>query len=228
MRAFIADYGRYLLLALVVHAVLLLALTTMPFTEKHPPATIEPIASYLYQPMPVAAPTVVVAKPEPQPLPKEALVPKREVKATTTVNSRNNIAADNLITAEDAALNQPQIAISDVKPRASLAERAMQAAANTNENLVTSSYQQFKHLQQQPKITVEKRYQALPNDPAKQVVAKLNNGMQLLRVNGGCRIADPTKDGFDGLMVASAIVPCGDEVSTSALLQQALEKHRKR
>lgn len=224
MRAFIADYGRYLLLALLVHVLLLVALTTMQFTEKHPPATIEPIASYLYQPMPVAAPTVVVAKPEP----KEASVPKREVKATTTVNSRKNIAADNLTRAEDAVLNQPQIAISDIKPRASLAERAMQAAANTNENLVTSSYQQFKHLQQQAKITVEKRYQALPTDPAKQIVAKLDNGMQLLRVNGGCRIADPTKDGFDALMVASAIVPCGDEASTSALLQQALEKHRKR
>jgi hypothetical protein len=43
-----------------------------------------------------------------------------------------------------------------------------------------------------------------------------------------CRFAAPSKDGFDALMAASAVVPSGDEENNGALLQQALEKHLKR
>src|SRR5690606_30308931 len=95
------------------------------------------------------------------------------------------------------------------------------------EQAAAASYQQLLQAQQRPKITVEKRHQQLSSDPAGQVIAQLDDGRQLIRSKGGCRIADPSKDGFDALM-ALKTVPCGDEENSSALLQQALEKHIKR
>ncbi|MDX1678245.1 hypothetical protein [Arsukibacterium sp.] len=43
-----------------------------------------------------------------------------------------------------------------------------------------------------------------------------------------CRIADPTQDGFEALMAANPVIPCGDETASSTLLKQALDKHIKR
>lgn len=117
-------------------------------------------------------------------------------------------------------------------PRPGLTQRALNQAATVNpaavEQAAVASYQQLLQAQQRPKITVEKRHQQLSTDPAQQVFAQLDNGLQLIRTKGGCRFADPSKDGFDALMAANAVVPCGDEENSSALLQQALEKHIKR
>lgn len=117
--------------------------------------------------------------------------------------------------------------------RPGLAQRALNRGATVDpaaiEQAAMANYQQQLQAQQQPKITVEKRHQALSTDPARQVVAQLADGRQLIRTKGGCYIADPSKHGFDALMAAK-LMPCGDEddSSTSALLQQALEKHIKR
>ena len=112
-----------------------------------------------------------------------------------------------------------------------LAQRAFNRAATIDpvaiEQAATAGYQQFLQVQQQPKLTVEKRHQSLSQNPAHQVVAQLNDGKQLVRVKGGCRLADPTKQGFDALMAAK-MVPCGDEDDSSALLKRALQKHSKR
>lgn len=122
-------------------------------------------------------------------------------------------------------------ALASATLRQSLVQRALNQAAAADpsaiERSAQASYQQFLQSQQQPKATVHKRYQQLSRDPAGQVLAQLDDGKQLIRTKDGCRIADPAKDGFEGLM-ATRPVPCGDEVSRSALLQQALEKYSKR
>lgn len=225
-------YGRPVLLALLLHAVLLAALLQTEFTPLAKPAVFEPIVSYLYQP--------------PRPAPAEMQQPAREDSVTPEVmQSAPAKVVSPAVTAEasqqqSAATVSPdrpdKLSIEDTEhsittPRQSLAQRAFNRAATVDpvaiEQAAQAAYQQFLQTQQQPKITVEKRHQQLSRDPALQVVAQLDDGKQLIRIKGGCRIADPTKDGFDGLM-AARMVPCGDEAKTSDLLKQALEKHSKR
>ena len=231
-------YGRPVLLALLLHTVLLAALLQTEFTPlplaKAPLS--EPIVSYLYQP--------------PRPAPAEILQPAREnIVTPDVIKSATAKVAQPAVKAEQRPVSLQQSAASVSRdrpdklstedtehpittPRQSLAQRAFNRAATADpvaiEQAAQAAYQQFLQTQQQPKMTVEKRHQELSNDPAQQVVAQLDDGKQLIRIKGGCRIADPAKDGFEALMAANPIVPCGDEAKTSDLLKQALEKHSKR
>lgn len=233
--AFTSNYGRPALLALLLHALLLVALHQ---TEVTPPAKLavsEPIVSYLYQP--------------PRPAPAEVQPPVTEnTVAPEVVKSAPVNIVSPAVAAEQRPASQQQSATplpdrpdklsteyaehTTAAPRQSLAQRAFNRAATVDpvviEQAAAANYQQFLQTQQQPKMTVEKRHQELSNDPAQQVVAQLGDGIQLIRIKGGCRIADPSKGGFDGLMAANAVVPCGDEAKTSDLLKQSLEKHSKR
>jgi hypothetical protein len=243
-----ADYAGAALLALLLHALLLACLLQLEFTQVPPPKPAAPVVSYLYQPPPVQA---VVAQaesnaPEPEPaaLPS-ALSVTPELSAAPEPEVAALAGTDNAATQADAVSEkQPAAAVGpsaapfsasfSAKPEqssaAGLAQRALSSAATPStraiEDAATASYQQFLQAQQ-PKITVERRHQELSADPAQQVVAELGNGIQLIRIKGGCRIADPAKDGFEQLMAAKK-VPCGDEAKTSDLLKQALEKHLKR
>ncbi|QBL08061.1 hypothetical protein E0Z06_00305 [Rheinheimera sp. D18] len=228
--------NRPLLLALLLHGVLLLVLLTTKIPQLAQALEPEAIVSYLYQPQPpvpsdIAQPSVNDMPTEPEvvaPVPQSTapeVTPQKPTGQTQGVTeSLPDIASTQLLGAE-----APTAAII---PRPSLAQRALNKAATVNpasiEQAAAASYQQLLQAQQQPKITVEKRHQQLSIDPARQVFAQLNNGQQLIRTKGGCRFADPTKEGFDALMVANAVVPCGDEEHSSALLKQALEKHIKR
>lgn len=229
-------YGCPVLLALLLHAVLLAALLQTEFAPLakpvSEPAVFEPIVSYLYQP--------------PRPAPAEIQQPAREDIVTPEVmQSEPAKVVSPAVTAEASQRQSAVTPLPDrpdklstedtehtiTTPRQSVAPRAFNRAATVDpvaiEQAAQAAYQQFLQTQQQPKMTVEKRHQQLSRDPALQVVAQLDDGKQLIRIKGGCRIADPTKDGFDGLM-AARIVPCGDEAKTSDLLKQALEKHDKR
>lgn len=202
-----------------------------------------PIVSYLYQP-----PQSVAVGQSPQPLAEMTTAVEAVQPVTTNAASpaavtepaavvaeqrppaRQQSSAESL--ADTAARTEPEgDRHAAASPQQSLAQRALNRAATVNpaaiEQAAAASYQQLLQAQQQPKLTVEKRHQQLTEDPAGQVIVKLDDGRQIVRTKGGCRIADPTKDGFDALMAARP-VPCGDEEPSSALLKQALEKHRKR
>jgi hypothetical protein len=244
-----ADYAGAALLALLLHALLLAYLLRLEFTQVPPPKPAAPVLSYLYQPPPVQA---VAAQPESNaPEPEPAALPS-VLSATPELSAEPEpeVAAlagtDNAVTQADAVSEkQPAAAVvpsalpfsasfsatPEQSSAVGLAQRALSRAATPSaraiDDAATASYQQFLQAQQQPKITVERRHQELSADPAQQVVAELGNGIQLIRIKGGCRIADPAKDGFEQLMAAKK-VPCGDEAKTSDLLKQALEKHLKR
>jgi|GEM_PF-1183419 hypothetical protein len=232
-------YGRPVLLALLLHAVLLAALLQTEFTPLakpvSEPAVFEPIVSYLYQP-PRPAPAEIQ-----QPAREDIATPEEMPSAATEVVSPAVKAEQRPVSLQQSAAtplpDRPdKLRTEDTEhtittPRQSLTQRAFNRAATVDpvaiEQAAQAAYQQFLQTQQQPKMTVEKRHQQLSRDPALQVAAQLDDGKQLIRIKGGCRIADPTKDGFDGLM-AARMVPCGDEEKTSDLLKQALEKHSKR
>lgn len=233
----IRAYGRPALLALLLHAVLLAVLLQTEFTplakpRVSEPVVSEPIVSYLYQPpRPAPAETQqpvtenTVAPEVIQPAPANKVPPA--VAAEQRPSSQQQSAAAPLPDRADKLSTEHTA----TAPRQSLAQRAFNRAATVDpvaiEQAATANYQQLLQAQQQPKMTVEKRHQELSNDPAQQVVAQLGDGIQLIRTKGGCRMADPSKEGFDGLM-AARVVPCGDEAKTSDLLKQALEKHSKR
>lgn len=241
-------YGRELLLALLLHLLLVAALIQTKLTQPAKPKPTEPIASYLYQPplaevkiiaasKDIAEPEVIV---EPKPEPTSAETSPEISNAAKPVAQSMQTQAKPL--AVEPEQPQPEASASaqrDITAQAaptaiassSLAQRALQRAAASSpaqmQQAATSSYQQHISAQQQVKLTVEKRHQQLSSDPAKQVIAQLDHGLQLIRTKDGCRISDPTKDGFEALMAAGR-APCGDEVSNKALLKQALEKHIKR
>lgn len=246
-----ADYAGAALLAVLLHALLLAGFLQLEFTQVPPPKATAPVVSYLYQPPPIQ--TVAAQgesnapEPEPATLPSElstelsvepSAAAEPEVTALSdrdnaatqagTVNEKQPAAA---VIPSEAAFSAPFSAQLEQSRATGLAQRALSRAATPSaraiDDAATASYQQFLQAQQQPKITVERRHQELSADPAQQVVAELGNGIQLIRIKGGCRIADPAKDGFEQLMAAKK-VPCGDEAKTSDLLKQALEKHIKR
>lgn len=236
--AFVA-YGRPALLALLLHALLLMLILTSKFSPVVKPTPAPAIISYLYQPPPVAAPPV---EPAPETV-AEKPVPRTEQLPPAVTKVRSSVAVKEPANTTDNSSTKPATAVNnDAKARentestesTSLIQRALNQAAAVSgsqqaamTNAASAAYQQFLREQQQPRITVEPQHQQLSQDPAKQVIAQLDDGRQLIRSKGGCRIVDPTKDGFEGLMATRA-VPCGDEVSNSELLKQALEKHRKR
>lgn len=235
LKPVIRAYGRPALLALLLHAVLLAAMLNTAFTPVASPSVAEPVISYLYQP---PLPALQPQPDTPPQLSSETLNTVSDTSVSAMAQAKPQPAADNkpIVAPEPlpAALPVQQTAVA--KPSASpgspgLAQRALNRAASIEpavvEQAAMAGYQQFLQAEQQPKITVDKRHQQLSRDPAEQVFAQLDNGMQLIRTKDGCRIADPAKNGFDALM-ALKTVPCGDEGNSSALLKQALEKHLKR
>ena len=218
-----------------LHALLLAGFLQLEFTQVPSPKPAAPVVSYLYQPPPiqvVAAPAESHApEPEPAALPAELpAAPEQEVAAPAGTDNAAT-PADTVSETPPVTAILPSATAPELYNSGGLAQRALSTAATPSarvmEDAAAASYQQFLQAQQQPKITVERRHQELSADPAQQVVAELGNGIQLIRIKGGCRIADPAKDGFEQLMAAKK-VPCGDEAKTSDLLKQALEKHLKR
>lgn len=232
-----ADYAGATLLALLLHALLLIYLLQLKFTQMPPPKPAAPVVSYLYQPPPVPAIAAQAESNTSAPVPAPAALstePSAEAEPeVTALAGAANPATEADVVNEKQPLTvvAPSAAEPEQHNSAGLAQRALSSAAAPSaramEDAAAASYQQFLQAQQQPKMTVEKRHQELSADPAQQVVVQMNDGRQIIRTRDGCRIADPTKDGFDGLM-AARMVPCGDEANTSELLKQALEKHLKR
>ncbi|SEI12394.1 hypothetical protein SAMN05660691_03950 [Rheinheimera pacifica] len=233
-----ADYAGAALLALLLHALLLACLLRLEFTQVPPPKPAAPVVSYLYQPPPVQA---VAAQAESNaPEPESAALPSAlSVTPALSAAPEPEVAAlastDNAATQADAVSEkQPAAAVAssaasfsapfsaqpEQSSAAGLAQRALSSAATPSaraiEDAATASYQQFLQAQQ-PKITVEKRHQELSADPAQHMV-RIKEGV--------CVIGDPALDGFEQLMLAKR-VPCGDKDASSAILKQALEKHRK-
>ena len=232
--AFWQAYGRPVLLAVILHAMLLVALINAKFPARVTPTPSEAVPSYLYQPLP--APTKPAQQPEGETITGPEAMPSPSVNTTPSVTTAqqeaDELADATAVLPDTPTPAEPQDALQAlVLPRQSLAQRALHKAATVNpaaiEQAAAANYRQLLQAQQRPKITVEKHHQQLSRDPAGQVVAQLDDGRQLIRSKDGCRIADPTKDGFDALM-ALKTVSCGDEENSSALLQQALEKHIKR
>lgn len=128
----------------------------------------------------------------------------------------------------------PSEAVSQAEPakHSNLAQRVLNRVVEPDhaaiDRAATASYQRFIQQQQQPRLTVDKKHWPVSQNPAQHVLAHLDDGKHIVRIRKGvCVIGDPTLDGFEGMMAAKR-VPCGDEVSTSALLKQTLDKHIKR
>ncbi|WNO59733.1 hypothetical protein [Rheinheimera sp. MMS21-TC3] len=242
-KQFNKHYSKAILLSLLLHAILLVAILQSKFTPPSIKVKPEPIISYLY-----SAP-VPSNKQKLQPEPTVTVPIQPKIKAEVKVEVKSVNTKPEPITAVEpqpggieqsqsviAELEQRPITQNEVEPEQlnrqglSLAQRALNRAAGSTpvdiEQAAAVGYQQYLQSQQQPKITVAKRYQALSANPGQQVIAQLNDGRQLIRTKEGCRIADPSKHDFAALMAAKT-VPCGDEVSTSTQLKQALQKHIK-
>lgn len=238
-KQFNKHYSKAILLSVLLHAILLVAILQSKFTPPKITVKPEPIISYLY-----SAP--VASNIQPEQTAAASIKPKVEVKAEVRsantkleqvtgaqlqpkiIEPSQSVIAEleqRPISKHEAEAEQPK------RPGLSLAQRALNRATGATavdiEQAAAVGYQQFLQSQQQPKITVAKRYQALSSSPAHQVLAQLNDGRQLIRTKEGCRIADPSDDSFAALMAANTLVPCGDEISTRTLLQQALDKHIK-
>lgn len=219
LKRLLQTYGRAVVPALLLHAVLLAALLQLRFTPAVKPPDVEPVVSYLYQP-PVSTPQ---APPEAAP---EPVTPNAE-RITAPPSSRPPHTAESKKVKQAPAETPPAPQKQSVSPpvpvtQSGLARRSLERAAATTpaamDQAAAASYQQFLQAQQQTKITVEKRHQQLNKDPAQHMV-RIKEGV--------CVIGDPALDGFEQLMAAKR-VPCGDEAQTSDLLTQALEKHSKR
>lgn len=233
-----SAYGRAAALALFLHALLLAVVLTAdftPVTKPKPAAT--PVMSYLYQPpaaLPADAITEAVIEKAPPPSEQASTVSQQNPSLAAAVKSPPVAAKATPVVAQMNATEPAATTDSRPAEHGSLVLRALNRAGTGHAaqqaamaNAAGTAYQQFLRNEQQPAITVERQHQQLPQDPAMQVLAQLNDGRQIIRSKVGCRIADPAKDGFDGLMAAKS-VPCGDEISNSELLKQALKKHSKR
>lgn len=243
-KQFNKGYSKAILLSVLLHAILLVVLLQSKFTPPSIKVKPEPIISYLY-----SAP-VPSNKQKLQPEPTVTVPIQPKIKAEVKVEVKSVNTKPEPITAvepQPRVIEQSQPVIAELEQRSitqneaepeqlnrqglSLAQRALNRAAGAKpvdiEQAAAVGYQQYLQSQQQPKITVAKRYHALSVNPGQQVLAQLNDGRQLIRTKEGCRIADPSDDSFAALMAANTIVPCGDEVSTSTQLKQALERHIK-
>ncbi|SNY59758.1 hypothetical protein SAMN06297280_3678 [Arsukibacterium tuosuense] len=227
---FISEYGNAVLLALLIHGLIFALLLSLPVSQHAvlPPA--EPIASFLYQPPPPSPPSVTEQAPE-----KAMTAGSVASEQKLTENAGMATPQPDVSPATPPAIDQapPAMAVSQTRPaqQSNLAQRALNRVAEPDQAAIdraaTASYQQFIQQQQQPKLTVDKQHWPISQDPKAQVVAQLDDGLQIIRTKDGCRIGDPSKDGFAALMAAKR-VPCGDEISTRELLKQALDKHIKR
>lgn len=233
LKRFISEYGNAVLLALLVHGLILAILLTMSVRQHIPLPQAEPITSFLYQP-PLQSPPAVI-KPTAEadipeivnasPEPPAPLIPTPDgsFDIQTAVSPPQSAAENN-------ARQSPIVTSPAAASETSLAQRALNQVIKPDQAVIeqaaTASYQQFLQ-QQQPRLTVDKQHWPLSQNPAQLVIAQLNDGRQIIRIEGGCRIADPTLDGFEALM-ALKYVPCGDEIKTTELLKQALDKHNKR
>ena len=247
LTTFRAEYGVAIALAVLLHALVLLALLQLKPAAAPKRIAQDAVQSYLYQPaapvsLPVAEPEPNAEpniEPDPEPDP-EIVQPEVSATAkhtnTTLPESALNAAAPTVptVASEEAvvadAQRQPATSATSAvtaQPGPGLASRALQQAGSGTADMAQANYQHYLQQQQPQKLSVAPQHQELSLDPARQVLTTLDSGLQIVRVKGGCRIADPSKDGFDGLM-AARIVPCGDEAKTSDLLKQALEKHSKR
>lgn len=235
LKRFIFEYGNAVLLAVLVHIVILGLLLTTKFSQPASPPVAEPIISFLYQPPPAAKPPPKATLPDNLLPDEQRTADERVEQAIVSDDSAGNLPPElkPLTTTPDLADQHTRSADNTTLVQGqSLAQRALHQVAKPDqaaiERAATVSYQQFIQLQQQPRLTVDKKHWPVSQDPAQQVVSQLNDGRHIVRISKGvCVFGDPTLDGFEALMAAKR-VPCGDEVTTSALLKQALDKHSKR
>ncbi|MBV2130977.1 hypothetical protein [Arsukibacterium indicum] len=234
LKRFISEYGNAVLLAVLVHIVILALLLTTKFSQPVSPPEIEPIISFLYQPPPATKPPAKATLPDSRLADEQRIADEVVGQANVSDGSTGNLPPElkpppttpdvtdkNTRSADNTTLGHGN----------SLAQRALNRAATIDpvavEQDAANSYQQFL-LGQQPRLTVDKKYWPVSENPAQQVIAQLDDGKHIVRIRKGvCVIGDPSLDGFEGLMAAKR-VPCGDEVSSRELLKQALDKHSKR
>lgn len=247
LATFRAEYGRAIALAVLLHMLVLLALLQLKPAVTPQLVRAEPVLSYLYQPVvPVSAETNTVAVGPPvateqatlgvQPADKRSAkiapeatlkMPSQEVPAPAASPPVPAATAVAQATAAEVDVKRQAGSAASVQQGQSLAQRALQQAGSSSADLAQAGYQHYLQQQQPQKLGVARQHQELSPDPAKQVVTTLDSGLQIVRVKGGCRLADPTKHGFDALMAAREVA-CGDEVSSAELLKQALQKHQKK
>ena len=233
LKRFIGEYGMAMLLAVVVHIVILALLLTT-FSQPVSPPVAEPIISFLYQPPPAAKQPPVATLPDNPLADEQSMADEMVEQAMVSDDSAGNLPPElNPLTKTTDIVGQ-NINSADKKMLVngeSLAQRALNQVSKSDyaaiDRAATARYQQSLQKQQQPRLTVDKKHWPLSQEPAKHVLAQLNDGRQIIRTKEGCRMADPMLDGFAGLMAAKP-VPCGDETASSELLKQALDKHIKR
>ncbi|MEE2003185.1 hypothetical protein QWY20_17155 [Alkalimonas sp. MEB108] len=222
-----------LLLAVLGHASIGLLLVQQkwqrPLSPEEPARAIE---AYFYQPplvVSTAEQTMPLDEPEPAEPEEQVMALDMLEEAAAITAEQNEAPAD--ATAPTAGLPQPSFesVLSSqsldgnlAEHRGSLMDRALQQLQSTDGLARTHRTEQQRRFAE-PKITVERRFQQLSSDPAKQVVAQFNDGTQIIRTKNGCRLADPSKDGFEGLMAARRI-PCGDEEDASQQLNRILQR----
>lgn len=231
---YLSDYGAPVLLAFLLHALLLAAMSMVEFAPPVKQVNNEPVLTFFYQPPLTTEHSV---KPEIQAEISAVKDPEIAQPAKAAVDKDNDRHNH-----EPAKPHAPKkVVVAKALPTietprgtqtgTSLAQRALDSVAAPNQTFMQqaakSSYQQFVQRQQDIKLTVDAKYRKLSTDPAEQVITQLEQGRQLIRTTKGCRIVDPSKHDFEAMMAATS-VPCGDEKTTSALLKQALEKHVKR
>jgi len=217
LQRFSTEYGNAVLLAVLLHIVILALLLTTKFSQ------------------PVSQPPPKATLPA-NSLPNEQRMADEVIDQTLTSDGSSEDLPPEFkpatIMPDDADQKTRSANNTRLVQGQSLAQRALHQVAKPDqaaiEQAASGSYQQFLQKQQQPRLTVDRKYWPVSQGPAQQVVAQLNDGRHIVRISKGvCVFGDPTLDGFEALMAAKR-VPCGDEVSTSALLKQALEKHSKR
>lgn len=223
-----------LLLALLGHASIGLLLVQQKWQRPLSPA--EParaIEAYFYQPpLVVSAAEQTMPLDEPKPAapeePAAALDMLEEVAAITAEQNETPADATAPIgvvvqTSFESVPGSQSLDRADLaERRGSLMDRALQQLQSTDD-LASNHYAGQQRRFAEPKITVERRFQQLPSDPAKQVVAQFNDGTQIIRTKNGCRLADPSKDGFEGLMAARRVA-CGDEEDAGQQLNRILQR----
>lgn len=225
-----------LLLALLGHASIGLLLVQQKW--QRPRSIEEParaIEAYFYQPPPgvsVAEQTMPLDEPKsaaPE-APAAALDMLEDVAAITAEQNETLAGAAAPIdevaqTSFESVPSSQSLDGADLAKRSgSLMDRALQQLQSTDGLASTHRTEQQRSFAE-PKITVAPRFQEIPRDPARQVIAQLNDGRQIIRTRDGCRMADPGKDGFEALMAARRVA-CGDEDTADAgqQLQQILQR----
>lgn len=221
----IRNYALAVMLSLLAHLLFFVAVWCVKYQPVVQITPAIPVISSLYQPIPVVLPERSATAFEP-------VVDMADKGNVAVLEPEKLVFAGQDATEHKTEVDNAQavpetdlpVAIPADKKTGSLAERAFRHAISTDVDMAYDGYQQLRQQQQYPRMTVDKRFQELNPDPQQQVMMTLDNGMQIIRTKEGCRLADPSKDGFDGLMAVRQ-VPCGDETTTAELLKQSLEKH---